>query len=280
MWDVVEILCYCFIAICGLLVLFINIKYDFFTKKKHIFSNITLFAAVIIFLIFIGIIFEISENSISNNGKYCTVDFDNKTEKQTQIPNIVYNKVIIVGDSRMQFIHLDNKLDIPTNFMFIAKSGAAIEWFQSIGYPSLVKALDNRDLEYHYHVVINMGVNDVPIPTSIKSRAVEYFNMYQKLANEYKNVKFYILSVNPIESKGVYDLYKYIDKRRIIEEFNREMNKNIKETNLPNIYICDSYNNIHFDTIDGLHYDFETNQRILKYISDECIKYNEKISLD
>ena len=39
------------------------------------------------------------------------------------------------------------------------------------------------------------------------------------------------------------------------------------------MYYCDAYHDLDFDTDDGLHYTRETNKKIIKYITDDCIKY-------
>ena len=39
------------------------------------------------------------------------------------------------------------------------------------------------------------------------------------------------------------------------------------------MYYCDAYNNLKFDTNDGLHYTQETNEDIIYYISNKFIDY-------
>ena len=67
---------------------------------------------------------------------------------------------------------------------------------------NLKKILDNRITKYHYHVFFNLGVNDVQYDNGkIKRIFNNYFNEYEKLANKYSDVDFYLLSINPIDEK-------------------------------------------------------------------------------
>ena len=82
------------------------------------------------------------------------------------------------------------------------------------------------------------------------------------------------MSINPIR-------YKLLERNEPgnvrtnekIEDFNKTIIKNIKNDNKKNIHYCDAYNDLNFDTDDGLHYTRETNKKIIKYITDDCIKY-------
>ena len=42
---------------------------------------------------------------------------------------------------------------------------------------------------------------------------------------------------------------------------------------LNNIYYCDSYNTLDFKTDDGLHYTRDTNKDIINYIANKCVKF-------
>ena len=43
--------------------------------------------------------------------------------------------------------------------------------------------------------------------------------------------------------------------------------------NFNNLHYCDSYHNVKFETPDGLHYDTKTDQKIIDYITNNCIDY-------
>ena len=116
-----------------------------------------------------------------------------------------------------------------------------------------------------------MGVNDIqfsrPFDDDIKSYKMEF----KKLVKKYPKVKFYYLSINPIEEDKM-NLF-YPENRRTNNEiifFNKEM---FDFTTKNNIKYCSSYDKVVFNTIDGIHYDESTNQRIIDYINNNCIEY-------
>ena len=189
-----------------------------------------------------------------------------------KLKNIVLNKVIIVGDSRMEYLLKDESVKKPVNFTFDAKSGADFSWFKKIGESKLIDILDNRDLNYHYHVVFNLGVNDIQFTKDIEQVASNYIKEYEKIIRKYQNIDFYFLSVNPI------------DENVINNHFNSNIrtNKNIVKLNaafkdstdeFSNYRYCDSYNSLDFKTYDGLHYKNSTNQDIIDYIARSCVQY-------
>lgn len=188
------------------------------------------------------------------------------------VKNISFNKVVIVGDSRMEFIYnKKDELDIPSNFIFDAKSGAMIEWLLEIGKPKLEDILDNRDNKYTYHVVFNLGVNDLNSSTKPEVLADDYFDVYEELVRKYSNVKFYFLSVNPIDEEAINKGNKRTNEK--IELFNTEIHQRMSELNKTNVNYCDSYNRLDFNLPDGLHYDNETDQKIIDYIARDCVQF-------
>ena len=68
--------------------------------------------------------------------------FNDKDIDIDNIENIALNKVIIVGDSRMEFLLDDEDVVKPVNFIFDVKSGAGFDWFQETGEPKLREILD------------------------------------------------------------------------------------------------------------------------------------------
>lgn len=191
------------------------------------------------------------------------------------IKNIVYNKVIIVGDSRMEFLHNRKKnINIPVNFNFIALGGTKIDWFEECAIKELEKKLDNMNDNYKYHVVINMGVNDLNDNLSAKKHADDYFYLINKLYSKYSNVNFYIMSVNPINdiviNKRVFSQSRSTLK---IKEFNSEIIRLKNVYNCDRLIYCDSFNDVDFVIPDGLHYDKATDQRIVDYIVNDCVRY-------
>ncbi len=197
---------------------------------------------------------------------------------KTSYNNFIIDKVVIVGDSRMEFIYDKKyKLNIPNNFIFDAKSGATIEWLKTTGVPELVKILNNKKDYYKYHVIFNLGVNDIDYKNlNITTRAKDYYKIYNNLIKQYTDVNFYILSVNPIDESRIYKKFCECNNRtnKKIEEFNNYFIDKIKKGNLSNVKYCDSYNDMIFNLPDGLHYDDETDQKIIDYINNNCVNFS------
>ena len=260
--DYVDYICYLAIFLC--LILLILLQYKNLFKRK--FSNLKriLFILVpILFIAFFACTFYFMSNK--NNYKGCMNSFDKIHTN---------SKIIISGDSRMEYIENDNKIILPYNVGFVAQSGGSIYWFAAEGVPALRKVLNNINDEFKYYVVVNMGVNDVQENLNINDRVDEYFKYYKELANINKNIKFYIMSVNPIiEDKLNKSQPNNNRTNKKIEQFNDRIIYDLKHKGTNNMYYCDSYHDLKFDTDDGLHYTRETNKKIIKYITDDCIKY-------
>ncbi|MBR3199019.1 MAG: SGNH/GDSL hydrolase family protein [Bacilli bacterium] len=241
-------------------------------KLFYVIVSLMFFVLVFLFLYFgfyVGKIYN--EKLVLNNNPNRDL-FNNKIE------NIVHNKVIIVGDSRMAYLNeRGKKISIPINFNFIAYSGTKISWLKNEAYLRLKEKLDNIDNNYHYSVVVNMGVNDLNDDIEPKTHASMYYDFYKFLALEYPNVDFYFLSVNPIDDNVInnYGVKQYRTTEKILE-FNNIMYSNILDDNIKNLTYCDSYNNIDFGIPDGLHYDKNTDQKIINYIVNKCVKYDKR----
>lgn len=199
---------------------------------------------------------------------------ENSFQKK-QIKEIIYNKVIIIGDSRMEFLKdRENEIKIPKNFNFIALSSTKIDWFKKVAIIKLNKKLENRNEKYKYHIIINMGVNDLNDNEKVEKHANNYLKLINNLVKENKDINFYFLSVNPITDKIIGKYFKP-QKRTTekIKEFNKIILKSINNQKYKNLSYCDSYNNIDFGIPDGLHYDKDTDQKIVDFIVKDCVKY-------
>ena len=278
--DKINLFCYFIILLCILLCMIIKNRKKSGIKFNNVTSKIIILFTSIIFIFFMVITCILSFNKIKYEGCYCEyaalkqINTGEKFEIKS-VDDIIYNKVIIVGDSRMEYIERDReKLKIPINFSFIAKSGATIHWFEDTALPKLKKELDNVDGDYNYHVVINMGVNDFQEDINIEKRVYEYFNLYKELSLQYPNINFYFLSVNPVVDNIITDYFpsnKRSNKKII--EFNHKMGIALSESKIENLVECDSYHEIKFNAPDGLHYNIDTDQDILNFISKRCILY-------
>lgn len=275
----VDILCFFVMLFCIFLCVLIRNNALFKKQKNFLIKKISLFIASVLFLLFLLFIFLVTLNSNKFEGCVCKTAqfgvFDYKKYDDSDIPRIGLNKVIIIGDSRMELINdYKDEYKIPLNYSFIAKSGAKIDWFINEAISELSEVLINRNTKYKYHIVINMGVNDINGIKDVDSRADKYFVYYKSLALKYPSVSFYLLSVNPIE-KRLLKIYwpsngTYNDD---IEQFNNEIISNVKANSNLAIDYCDSYNHIQFKTYDGLHYTKDTNQDVIDYIANKCVKY-------
>ena len=119
-----------------------------------------------------------------------------------------------------------------------------------------------------------MGVNDLNSDLKGKEIAEDYFEVYSKLANEYFDAKIYLMSVNPIIEKKLNKIEpenKRTNKK--IKLFNQTIQKELKASDAENLYYCNAYNNLKFETDDGLHYTQNTNKKIINYIINDCVQF-------
>ena len=182
------------------------------------------------------------------------------------------NRIVIVGDSRMSYIDDDKKIDKPFNLRFVAKSGMKIDWFEDVAVQKVEKIIDNND--FKYSVVINMGVNDLNDDEyDGDDIADDYFQLYSQLAKDYPDVKFYLLSVNPINEKKINKTWSTNNRTtNEIKLFNKTIKKDLKNKGLNNMFYCNSYDTLEFKTDDGLHYTRQTNKEIINYIVNKCVQ--------
>ena len=265
----------CFTLLLVLFAMFIytfNLKNVVFEKLKLYKKQVLIFGIVLICTFSILTVTAKPENETLALGPFKQLkneDFDEK------IQNIALNKVVIVGDSRMEYIYnKKDELNIPNNFIFDAKSGAKISWLLETGKPKLEEILDNRDTDYTYHVVFNLGVNDLSSLDNPKVLADDYFEVYNEIISNYSDVEFYFLSVNPIDEDVINE--RFSSNKRTnekIEKFNAEIYYNMNRMTKDNVNYCDSYNRLDFNLPDGLHYDSETDQKIIDYIARDCVKF-------
>lgn len=261
----IDIFCWFLLFACPIFC-FLIYKKTFF-KKKALLKKTTLFISSVFLTSFLTVIII----NLFHQG-VCAEELNSNDFlfEKNEIKDITMNRVVVIGDSRMEYIEEDSTIDIPANMSFIAKSAMKISWFEETAIPLLEeKILNNK--EYTYHVVINMGVNDLNDTTDSEKIAKLYFKLYQRLSNKYNDTKFYILSINPVDDTII---NKYWDDNIRSNVTINTTNKLLKKfsTN-SNIKYCDSYNELEFDTKDGLHYTRSTNQKIINYIASKCISY-------
>lgn len=232
---------------------------EYCSKKIRILMLITILSLIVILFSLI--------NYKYNNYIYNYEPKDNS--------KFIINKVIIVGDSRMELIYdKSHVLNIPNYFIFDARSGGYIEWFKQDGLPYLTKILKKKKNYYKYHVVFNLGVNDVDYDVDLNERVRNYYKIYRNMIIQNKDVNFYFLSVNPIDENRIYDKFpSNIRTNEKIEDFNDYIYNRLNEDGFNNAKYCDSYNNLLFSIPDGLHYSDKTDQDIIDYINNYCIEF-------
>lgn len=273
-----DILCYFVIFL--LIALFILVqKNDFIEKVKK--SKFKMFFIILFSGFFVGFLiflFAWLLNKDTFNGcstrYYQNIYFKTESTINETVNNLKNSKVIIVGDSRMQLINDDNDFNKPFNFEFVAKGGSKIDWLKNTALNRTKNIL--KDNDFDYYVVVNIGVNDLSYKTdNVNEIANDYFEIYEKLASDYPEIKLYILSVNPIDESKINEFWDDNNRtNKKIENFNKNMLNKLNRSTLNNIYYCDSYNELKFETKDGLHYTNETNKEIINYIANKCVKFN------
>ena len=235
-----------------------------------------LFIIVLISLFYFVYDRSVNADEIVEDPNEKLVAISNNFPTKQNIKNIIYNKVIVIGDSRMSLMrNRKNEIEIPTNFTFIADGGTKIDWFSQYATVILKKILDSKDEKIQYHILINMGVNDLDSRKKPEDISNGYYKLYYNLAKEYPTVKFYLLSVNPIDERII---YKKIGKNQLrtsakIISYNKQLETNIIYSKVDNMKYCDSYNNLYFSSPDGLHYDSKTDEKIIDFMVNKCIIY-------
>lgn len=267
-------ICILIILIC--LVLCILIYNQNNLKKLSAFKRNGIFLGSFVFIILSSLLFvnptEASTNIEEEKSSESKALIENY--KNNEINKLSLNKIIIIGDSRMELLQENKKVKIPSNIEFIAKSGAAISWLEEVALDKFYEAMDNRKDNYTYHVVLNLGVNDLNHTDNTRLIAKNYYNIYKKLFKKYPNVNFYLLSVNPVDDKIINKkIPNNIRSNAKVENLNSLMIEYMNEDHFSNVKYCDSYHNIGFETLDGLHYNTETDQKIIDYITDKCVDY-------
>lgn len=148
--------------------------------------------------------------------------------------------IIWVGDSRT--VGMGRAMD--NGDLYIGADGEGYEWLSETGLPQLAAALAQYP---QGPVVFNFGVNDC-------DNIENYLTLYQSLESSYPEVRFYYLSVNPIDPA----ICKNVTNEEIAS-FNAAL-----KTAFPQQYI-DSFTYLMVNetgTVDGVHYSEEDYRKI------------------
>lgn len=271
-----DILC-CFVIIFLISLIFLTFNNKFIEKIKN--SQLKMTSIIIFLGLFVGFLiflFAWLLNKDTFNGcstkYYQNIYFKTQNNLNKTVNSLKKSKVIIVGDSRMEFIEDDKEIITPFNFEFVAKSGMKIDWFKNTAIPKVKSILKNKS--FNYYIVVNMGVNDLNSEYKGEEISKKYFELYSKLAKEYPNIEVYIMSVDPIFENKL-NKWELSNKRTTqkIKLFNNTIKDELKQSNLDNLYYCNAYNTLQFESEDGLHYTQKTNRKIINYIANDCVSF-------
>ena len=272
----------CYFVILFLIVLIFLVKNDKIINKlkKNNLSKTIIVIASGLFVGFLIFLFLWILNANAFEGCATKYNINVYLKIKNNISNVSErinnSKVIVVGDSRMEFIKDDEDIDVPFNFEFVAKSSTHIDWFTDTAVDRIEDILDEKEND-EYSVVINMGVNDLnwlKEDYDEKNLSDDYFEAYKELIKKYPEVKFYLLSVNPLDEKMIKE--KIPNNKRSnksIEKYNGYLKEKTEDSDIDNLAYCDSYNTLKFKTKDGLHYTQDTNKDIINYIANGCVQF-------
>ena len=180
----------------------------------------------------------------------CKVDgyYLDATGKKVKIEK-VSGSYLIVGDSRTVGMSLAVS---SSEVKFIGKVSMGYNWLKSVAGPQVRRYLaGNQKLK----VVFAFGINDLG---NINS----YISYYETLQKEFPSVKFYYMSVNPV-NESVASAHGYSVKNAAIKTFNSKLKKTFGSQYI-NTYSYLTKNG--FSTADGIHYVSSTYQKLYQYL--------------
>lgn len=187
-----------------------------------------------------------SNNNDTNSDNNSSDHNDTNSENRTNI---------FIGDSRC--IGIQNALDSVerAKSQWICKTSEGYKWLTETAISVLDKKIKS---DKKYNIIINLGVNDL-------YNTSKYFNYFNTLTKDekYKNCKFIIVSVNPINDE-LAKQNNYTIKNSSVVTFNNKLKTEL----ISNITYCNVYDKIKdkFKTTDGIHYMPDTSELIYNEI--------------
>lgn len=159
-------------------------------------------------------------------------------------PSVKPGQYIFVGDSRTVGM---SKSVSGSEAIFIAQVSTGYAWLKSTAGPTLKNYL----VQYpDAKVILAHGVNDL-------GNINNYIAYYRQLIRDYPSARFYMLSVNPMEYAS-----KWASNDKI-----KKFNQSLKDA-FGSRYL-DAYTYLEkkgYDTVDGLHYQPSTYQKIYDFV--------------
>ena len=186
---------------------------------------------------------------------YCTVKVEGESETE-ETRN--YAGRILIGDSRM--VYLSKFVSLDPGDIVIAKGAQYFSWFKNTAVPALREILT---VNPNYEVIINMGVNDCANNVAGWSDffAYDYIDLIRSLQIEFPRTRFFYASVGYCD--GRYDGKIEGDfVNAMADLFNRVV---MQATDIGYVDMCEYLNSTGFTTLDGVHYDQATCQKIYDY---------------
>ncbi len=206
------------------------------------------FIMILIIILFPNTTLDLTDRAYASSSTTMNTNINLLSNEQIE------SMLIYVGDSRteelQQYLNKDSIRYITTNNM-------GYYWFGETAQPELTSYISADTQKF---VVLSLGLYDLV-------NIDQYINIYNTLISGYSNVKFYFMSVNPINEllAGQNEFYQTTEQ---IEEFNRKLLDAFGDS-----YI-DTYSDIYagYQTEDGIHYNGET----YKAIHEQVISYIKK----
>lgn len=213
--------------------------------KKYIYIGVAAALILLFIIILITIILKPWQMLELTDGRGNSNNNNNNNYNLSVSDAQIEKSLIYVGDSRINNIkNTINKSEVT----YMAEDNAGYVWLSDETKLNELKNYIGSDTTKY--VIFSFGINDL-------NNIDNYINVYNTLISDYKNVKFYFMSVNPInEELALTNGYNTTNEE--IMTFNNKLS-----SAFPDNYI-DVYSQIidNFNTEDGVHYDNDTNLKI------------------
>ena len=203
------------------------------------------------------------------------------TEEETTISSTDYasltelyanEKRIWMGDSR--FVGLSNSVKTSSTDVFISKGAQSFDWFRDEGVPQLMQEL-NKDPERI--VIINFGLNDCANNCAgwREYFAEDYVELINQLTVTYPNTRFCFASVGLIDGSYTSRSGQKMSAAQIgafVDDFNTKMYVGCVAEYID---LCEYLIRDGYTTVDGVHFNAETNKKIYNYCVAKAGKYKK-----
>ncbi len=183
---------------------------------------------------------------------------------------VASEKRIWMGDSR--FVGMQRHVKVGPNDLFISKGAMAFDWFRDFGVPQLMEELAKDPKRM---VIINFGLNDCANNCAgwTEYFAEDYVDLINQLIVTYPDTEFYFASVGLTDGDYSASNGRKLPAGQIalfVDTFNPTMYQNCLADyiDLSEYLVRDG-----FTTVDGVHFDQATNQKIYNYCCAKAGRY-------